>query len=296
MGDLRLRWGQLLSSHFFMHNPEIEYNLAGGLLLTVGTGDFDRLLDGVDEAGYDGVCVLPFRALMKEGGFERLENSGLQVNHVEETWNPTTFDNLWLAIGSGLGGHIRRGLRDRSEPPILQDALFPSKETGAVLFDRLLDTFKDLKFISHRVLDDFNNARWLLEINPGLGKSADEILRIGEERGVNLVFDPTHLLPNDVSVSFPGESTHEVSGAWESQFMFFRDRLEVVDVHGSVSELTYHKGGLRELVAAAKEAPAVKYLRVEMPIPLRYQVPGIPLAQLGGLKYLEDLHQAISEI
>src|SRR3989344_8807430 len=154
---------------FFMHDPEIEYNLAGGLLLTVGTGDFERLLDGVGEAGYDGVCVLPFRALIREGGIERLENSRLNVNHIEEAWNPTAFDNWWLAIGSGLEGHIRRGLGDQSEPPILQDALFPGRDTSAGVFDKLLSVFERSKFISHRVLDDFKNKRWLLEINPGLG-------------------------------------------------------------------------------------------------------------------------------
>lgn len=153
-----------------MANSELEYNLAGGLLLTVREKDFNRLQDGLVKAGYRYGCLLPFRSLVK-GGAEQLKESPLQIVHIEEAWNPTTEDNLAKAVWAGLVGYWRRYKGDKTEPPILQDAFFPGKATCHRLFTEIIKAFPEVKFISHELDVNFPSDRLLVEINPGINLS-----------------------------------------------------------------------------------------------------------------------------
>lgn len=280
-----------------MTNPEqpaLEYNLAGGLLLTITERDFRRLQEQLVQAGFGYACVLPFRAIAKEGGIEALRQSPLEVVHFEEAWNPTNQDNLGLAVAAGVLGKLKRMAEAKGEPPIPQDALFPSKKTCDRLFRELMAAFPEAKFISHEVRTQYDSGRWLLEINPGLKMQPATILEEAKERGVGLVFDPSHLLPS-ASISLPGEATRPQKSNWERQFNKFRSGLEVVDINGRVEELFRQGGSLRELAQAAKETPNIKYLRVEIPIPPTQQVPLVRQSQDKGFQFLREVGQALRE-
>jgi len=67
-----------------MAQSELEYNLAGGLLLTIREGDFGHLQEDLFNSGYRYGCLLPFRALTRKEGIETLKNSPLQIVHIEE--------------------------------------------------------------------------------------------------------------------------------------------------------------------------------------------------------------------
>lgn len=278
-----------------MTNLELEYNLAGGLLLTINEKDFRQLQEQLVEAGFGHGCVLPFRALAKNGGIEALKSSPLDIVHFEEAWNPTNQDNLGLAIAAGLIGHLKRIAGDESSPPILQDALFPGKKTCDRLFKELMKAFPGAKFISHEVRTQYDSGRWLLEINPGLKMQPSTILEEAKKRGVGLVFDPKHLLPSSSTLSAPGQATKVLRGEWERQFHFFGSRLEVVDINGDVKELFREGGVLRELAQAAKETGSIRFLRVEIPIPPNQQLPGVKQSQEKGFQFLREVGQALRE-
>lgn len=278
-------------------NSELEYNLAGGLLLTVRENDFRQLQEGLTNSGYRYGCVLPFRALAKEKGIENLRSSPLQIIHMEEAWNPTNEDNLTKAVFAGILGHYKRFRGDKSEPPILQDSLFPSKVTCERLFKELFKAFPNIKFISHKIDADFPSDKLLLEVNPGIGLSQSEILAQTEEKGIGLVFDPRHLLPTEKVISTPGQPTKTPKGEWEKQFHAFQKRIEVVDINPptkeDVQELLHGRGLLKELALAAKQVE-IRFLRVEIPIPPAQQLPGSPL-QHKGFELLRDIGQALKE-
>ena len=278
-----------------MENTELEYNLAGGLLLTITEGDFKRLQEKLVEAGFGHGCVLPFRALAKKGGVEALKDSPLDIVHFEKAWNPTSQDNLGLAVAAGILGKLKRMVGDKSEPPIVQDAIFPSKKTCDRLFEELMAAFPNAKFISHEVRTNYDSGRWLLEINPGLKVQPAQILEEAKERGVGLVFDPSHLLPSNSALSLPGQATKAPRGEWEKQFQFFRSGLEVVDIHGDPNELFGQGGELRELAQAAKETTSIRFLRVEIPIPPKQQLPGVRQSQEKGFQFLREIGQALRE-
>jgi len=149
-------------------SPALEYNLAGGLLLTISIKDFQELQRGLRGSEYSSACVLPFRALRNEEGIRSLQDSGLSIVHLEEAWNPTTKENLIEAIFSGLVGYYRRFRGLPGNNPVLQDSLFPSRATCAKLFKELLEQFPGAKFISHQLDIDFPSERLLVEINPGV--------------------------------------------------------------------------------------------------------------------------------
>lgn len=277
--------------------PLLEYNLSGGLFLTIREKDFKNLCQEVVEAGYDYGCVLPFRALETKKGIQTLENSPLAVVHIEEAWNPTDEDNLAKAVLVGLMGYAKKFLGDQSLSPVLQDSLFPSKQSCQELFKQLIEAFPQAKFISHKVDVNFPSERLLIEITPGISLSSSEILDLATEKGVGLVFDPSHLLPSGQVVSFPGKPTRRPGGEWEAQFEIFRKKVEVVDiksfVKGDVEDLLKGRGPLKELAAAAGENN-VRFLRVEIPLPPTYQFPFSPL-QKRGLEYLREIGQSLKE-
>lgn len=281
-----------------MTNSELEYNLAGGLLLTVREADFKRLQEGLDNSGYRYGCVLPFRALIRKEGIDALRSSPIQIVHIEEAWNPTNEDNLGKAIIAGLLGYYRRFKGIEGPNPIVQDAMFPAKATCERLFNELVEAFPKVKFISHALNVSFPTDRLLVEVNPGIGLSASEILDQTEEKGIGLVFDPRHLLPTESTISTPGQPTKALRGEWEGQFETFKGKVEVVDINppakGDVGELLHGRGLLKELALAAQET-GVKFLRVEIPIPPMQQIPGSPL-QSKGFEFLRDIGQALREL
>ncbi|MBN1263204.1 MAG: hypothetical protein JW991_02510 [Candidatus Pacebacteria bacterium] len=179
--------------------------------------------------------------------------------HFEEAWNPTSQDNLGRAVLAGLIGYWRRFHGDKTEPPILQDSFFPSKATCQGLFREIAEAFPEAKYISHKIQTKFPADRLLVEINPGINLSDKEILDMTEERGIGLVFDPSHLLASERMVSRPGLPTRQPKGEWERQFQVFSSRLEVVDINpgdqkGDVGDLLAGRGMLKELASAAADA------------------------------------------
>ncbi len=274
--------------------PKLEYNLAGGLLLTIREEDFKELLGGLTKAGYQSGCILPFRALM-ESGVDQIKRSPLQIVHIEEAWNPTAEDNLTKSVLAGLIGHWKRYRGDTSEPPILQDSFFPSETTCDRLFREITEAFPEVKFISHEIDVDFPDDRLLVEINQGINLSSEEILAKAKERGFGLVFDPKHLLPSRRVISQPGLPTRPLQGEWERQFKTFSDGIKVVDINPSsgneVSDLLAGKGILKEVAEAAKEIE-VSSLRVEVVISPFQQLPGSPFHE-KGFRFLEEVGQAL---
>ena len=278
--------------------PELEYNLAGGLLLTIREADLFSLDKKLFESGYKYGCVLPFRGLRKTDSIERFKTLPLKIVHLEEAWNPTDHDSLPLAVLAGLYGYWQRRQKIQQNAPILQDALFPSKQTCHRLFSELYQAFPGIKFISHEFRVDYPADRLLVEINQGIELSAKEILDKSQEQGIGLVFDPRHLLPREKMVSFPSEPTKPDLGEWEKQFNEFASRVEVVDINPpqpqDLIDLREGKGLLRELAQAAKEAGNVKFLRVEIPIPPKLQIPGLPSHQ-KGFEFLQAIGQRLME-
>lgn len=279
-----------------INTPHLEYNLAGGLLLTVRENDLQRLCEQVAQSGYSHACVLPFRALTHPGSVEQLQRSPLTIIHLEEAWNPTNQDTLGLAVAAGIIGHARRILGDTTEPPILQDAFFPARKTCDRLFKDLMEIFPETKFISHKVLTDLDSNRWLLEINPGIKMSPEQILAEAKRQGVGLVFDPRHLLPSENTVSIPTQPTKPTLGKWEGQFRIFSKDIEVVDINPpnptDVSDLLTRKGLLKELAEATRELPNVKFLRVEIPMPIASRIPFSPQQQ-NGFEFLKEIGEAL---
>jgi hypothetical protein len=275
--------------------PNLEYNLAGGLLLTINDKDFSELQSGLKESGYSSACVLPFRALTKESGMDSLKHSPLSIIHIEEAWNPTSEDHLGKAVIAGLLGYYNKFQNIPGANPIVQDAFFPSEKTCKKLFDNLLMEFPQAKFISHQIDINFPENRLLVEINPGIKLEASELLAKAEQKGIGLVFDPSHLLPTDKSISLPGQSTKN-KNEWEKQFNYFSSKIEVVDINppdknNDVKELISGKGLIKEMVEAAKGI-GVEVLRVEIPIPAFQQLPSIR-PHSKGFEFLKEIGNAI---
>ena len=180
--------------------PSLEYNLAGGLLLTLTPTDLERLCSGIKMAGYEHACVLPFRGLT-----ETLDPlRPLTVIHVEKAWNPTPHDSLPVATIAGLAGYAKRFLGDQNQPPILQDALFPGRKTCEQLFQALVTTFPGTKFISHEIDFQTPRNRLLIEINEGIKLTSQELIEISHLDDFRLVFDPPIYFPLIKSLVFRG--------------------------------------------------------------------------------------------
>ena len=276
-------------------SPGLEYNLAGALLLTIGQKDFPELLQGLKEAGYSSACLLPFRALTAESGKESLRHSPLSIVHIEKAWNPTTQDSLTKAILAGLFGYYRRFIAPSEENPILQDSLFPSKITCDKLFKSLITEFPDSKFISHQIDVDFPHDRLLVEINAGIKLSSSELLARAQQKGIGLVFDPSHLLPSSKTLSAPGEPTKSNSD-WEKQWRLYSSQVKVVDINPidkqhDVRHLLENRGLLKEVAHAAREAK-IDFLRVEIPIPPFQQIPGLR-SHTAGFNFLKEVGDAL---
>jgi len=280
-----------------MKNPEtpphLEYNLAGGLLLTCTSKDLEKLCAEVKAAGYEYACVLPFRGLAN-----KLDSlSQITVVHLEDAWNPTPYDSLPLAVLAGLIGYARRLGGNKTHPPILQDAFFPGKATCEKLLKELMTTFSETTFISHKVTTAWPPNRLLLEIHQGLNLTPAEILDLAEREGFGLVFDPSHLLPSG-KTSLPGQPVSQPRGEWETQFNVFSrsGKVEVVDINPpkkeDVSDLLKGRGLLAELAAAAKEIPSIDFLRVEVMMPISSQIPLSP-NQKQGFKFLKEIGEAL---
>lgn len=266
-----------------VNGPELELNLAGGLLATITEGDLTALISRAEKAGFPNFCALPFRGLQKEGSVEKLADSGVSVVHIEDAWNPLTrkaYDHFLPALVAGTYGTFsRRLLRTSSNIPLIEDALFPSQETSSRIVEELMTAFPEAKFISHQAsLGRVPKNRFLLEIHPGLEITREEIADWSQELGVGLVFDPSHLLQGTATVSRPGQPT-QPGNFWEREFNYFAQtgKLEVVDIQPSSKQAGSYRQiqerALRELARAAKEINSVRYLRVETRLPLGEQLP-----------------------
>lgn len=280
-----------------LKSPSLEYNLAGGLLLTINEQDFLELQEGLKESGYQSACVLPFRALMKGSGIQTLKQSPLSVVHIEEAWNPTNKDNLGKAVVAGLLGYYNRFRNVPGANPILQDSFFPSISTCDKLFKDLMAEFPHAKFISHKIEVNFPSDRFLVEINAGIKLEPSELLASAEQKGIGLVFDPSHLLPTDKTVSLPNRPTKS-KNEWEKQFNYFSSRVEVVDINPpdkktDVGELVSGRGVLKEVAQAAKEV-GIEILRVEIPIPPLQQIP-LLRPHSKGFEFLKEIGNALKE-
>jgi len=265
--------------------PELELNLAGGLLATITQKDLKAFIKRAQEAGFPNFCALPFRGLEK-GGIRELAERGVSIVHVEDAWNPLSgkpYDRLIPALVAGTYGTFsRKILGKKSEIPLIEDSLFPSEETCSRIFGELMEAFPRAKFISHEAsLGKTPKSRFLLEIHPGLKMEKGEIADWAQEAGVGLVFDPSHLLQRVVTVSAPNQPTR-LRNDWEGEFNFFANtgKIEVVDIQPSSKNSGSHRqierrGRLQELAAAAKEVASIKYLRVETRLPIKDQLPVI---------------------
>lgn len=289
-------------------SPKLEYNLAGGLALTIRERDFRQLCEGLADSGYRYACALPFRSLtenplgfpfLKGKGLENLRNCPIQIVHLEEAWNPTNEENIAKAVIAGLL-HRKKLFGGIGEfpPPQVWDGLFSSKVTCDGLFEQLYTKIEGVKVISHTFEVDFPSDRLLVEINPGIELSQSEILDISIQRNIGLVFDPSHLLASDKIISVAGEPTKPYKGEWERQFIAFSDQVRVVDINppslADEDDLFEGKGSLKELAQAAKEAGKVEFLRVEIPIPIKWQIPGLPSHQ-EAFDFLQAIGQRLIE-
>lgn len=99
--------------------PKLEYNLAGGLLLTIREKDLLDLTQELVSSGYSYGCILPFRGLTNKLTIQNFKNSELSVVHFEEAWNPTNHNFFPRAVLAGLMGYYRRFRGDINQPPIL---------------------------------------------------------------------------------------------------------------------------------------------------------------------------------
>jgi len=279
-------------------SPKLEYNLAGGLLLTIRENDLKVLTEKLVTSGYRYGCVLPFRGLVKEGAIENLQNSPLSIVHFEEAWNPTKWDSRGLAVMAGLYGQVLKFAKLRKQEPILQDVPFPGKATCERLFDELLKAFPKAKFISHIIDVQYPSDRLLVEVNPGINKPAEQILAEAKEKGIGLVFDPSHLLVSDRTISVAGEPVKPNKGEWERQFKIFASQIEVVDINPpqptDVGDLLKGGGLLKEVAQAAREAGKVEFIRVEVPIPPELQLSGLSNHQ-KGFDFLQAIGQRLME-
>jgi len=265
--------------------PELELNLAGGLLATITQKDLKAFIERAQEAGFPNFCALPFRGL-KKGGIGELVERGVSIVHIEDAWNPLSgklYDRLIPALVAGTYGTFsRKILRKRSEIPLIEDSFFPSEETCSQVFGELMEAFPKAKFISHKAsLGRVPKSRFLLEIHPGLEMKKEEIVDWAQEMGVSLVFDPSHLLQKAATISTPNQPTR-LKNDWEGEFNFFANtgQIEVIDIQPSSkaggSYRQIEKGArLQELAAAAKETASIKYLRVETRLPIKDQLPVI---------------------
>lgn len=287
--------------------PNLEYNLAGGLPLTVRATDFERLCRGVAEAGYTHAALLPFRALTKPGAIADLRKQPLTIVHLERAWNPTAWDKPILAGLTGLLGWAERETDKRVKKwfpqldlvkhPTAQDAAFPSLATCDDLFRQIYQAFPGVKYVAHDLELGFSSDRLLVEINNGIRLSPEELLAHSEEEGFGLVFDPSHLLAAKRTVSLPGQPTKAASNEWERQFNCFSSQIEVVDINPPeprekhTRDLLGGSGLLAELAAAVKEIPQIEFLRVEIEMPLTDQL----LHPQKGFEFLAAIGRALKE-
>lgn len=280
--------------------PELEYNLAGGLMLTINPRGLKELCERIRRAGFSKACIFPFRALAKEGGIGVLKDSGLTVVHIEKPWNPTDKEGLLRALLVGFLGHYKRLRGDKSQPPIIQDALFPDRKTADDLFFLLMTKFPQAKFIAYQPEVELASDRLLLAVWEGLEMSLLEIANFVNEKNIAVVFDPGNLLVGE--------------GSWEKQMGILDSQtsggIEVVDVpwsKGDIEDLLQNKGFLPELVRAAKNLKNLRYLRLEVPVsPLQLsalpssvsagltQFPGSPFKR-AGFEFLRDIASALQE-
>lgn len=288
--------------------PDLEFNIGGALIKTCRARDLEDLVWRVGQSGIFNLSLLPLRGLTDFKAFkESLDESSINVVHLEEAWNPTKQRNLGLALFSSfIIGPIARKLDSRSEHPVKWDGLFPDKVTSREMFQEIKQTFPEMKIVSHSIKDALANDKLVEVSRPMLTKSREVFLDFAQENGIALVFDPAHLecLGPGKTISYPAQPTINDPGSWEDHWRAFSATglVEVVDFRPPIrlskvllgkddyGGLIFGKGKLSELAAAAKEISSVKFFRIGAVLP--------PLELLGSegeIKTLSLIAKALKE-
>ena len=285
------------------HCPRLEYNLASGLILTTTEEGLTILANAARDVGFPIFSGMPFRGYRKK-------HENLPIIHLEAAWNPTNQDNILMAALAGMAGHIKRVVGAKNQPPILQDALFPSKERSNFLLYQLLETY-DAKLISHKILPHrlikTPKESWLLEINPAVEKNPEELIDWSKETGVRLVFDPSHLGHwfGSKTISVPNNPIQPYDETISIFYKLAEERvIEIVDLNSQKRSLLdseqnkqlLETGVLKELIEASTEYESIEYLRLELPITARGQlITLISGDKLGPTVSLMEMAAAIEQ-
>jgi len=285
------------------HRPKLEYNLAGGLILTTTEEGLTILANAARGVGFPVFSGMPFRG-------HRKNHENLPIVHLEAAWNPTNQDNFLMAALAGMAGHIKRAVGAKNQSPILQDALFPGRERSNFLLHHLLKTH-NAKLISHKILPhrliETPKESWLLQINSAVEKNPEELIAWTKETGVKLVFDPSHLGHwfGSKTISAPNNPIQPYD---ETIPIFYKlaeeGIIEVVDLNSQKRSLfnseqnkqLLETGVLKELIEASTEYESIEYLRLELPIAAREQlITLISGDKLGPAVSLMEMAAAIEQ-
>lgn len=304
--------------------PGLELSMAAGLHRTLTKEGIRGLIKDAVKAGFRYGCASTFRGYEDIFGHNRdfsvlARNEGFQVVHIMNAWNPTGEDNIFKAIAAGLEGQRKRAKGDTSQPPIVQDALFPSEDKcKSMIWDGksgLLNFFPNAKLVTYDVNVSFPSERVLIDINPGIKMSPEEFCGLAQRKCWKIVFDPQHLLPEpEVSLSVPKEPTKKVQDTWSRQFELYSRAglIEVVDINPNPeeeNELLEGRGRWIDVASAArinnrgvfegKEGLKIKYLRVEAPFHPHWTQEGLkdklPHTYSAGLTYLPPFRKEAIE-
>jgi len=268
--------------------PKLEISMATGLHRTLTKEGIRGFIKDSVEAGFRYGCASTFRGYEDIFGHNRdfsvlARNEGFQVVHIMNAWNPTGEDNILKAIVAGLEGQRKRAKGDTGQPPIVQDALFPSADKcKSMIWDEksgLLNFFPNAKLVTYDVNVSFPSERVLIDINPGIKMSPEEFCGLAQQKCWKIVFDPQHLLVEpEVTLSLPNKPTEKAKDTWSRQFNLYSKAglIEVVDINPNPEEendLLEGRGRWIDVASAVRsnnggifegrEGLKIKYLRVE---------------------------------
>ena len=165
-------------------------------LVVLKDGVWD-VLSVVEDMGYTGASWLPLRNY--HVGHERFRES-LPITHIESAWNPTDAKTV---MGQLFEVAYMAALRNLTAPQLRDVVAFPDSLTCENELNTALDTLKKAFYIGHTYkgayyYSDRRETSGIVEINPGMGMSLEELLETIESTDISkklvkgVDFDTTH--------------------------------------------------------------------------------------------------------
>ena len=256
--------------------PKIIYNTAGALCCTLREKDVATLGEILNSAGFDGVSVLPNRAINQR----TINYLPHQTLLVEDSWNSPKSSNFFAAAAEGFVGQIRYSiLKNQGGAPLLHDGIFfLNQKDSQSMVKNTMRQFPQAKYVSvHPGFVDNIEAefprRTLLHpqsLLPHQPVSIPELLEAAQKHDTKFLYDPTHLVeaPNGSGINW------QAARAEISQFRGFVAGIDLPYSYDVRQNLSCPHSEISRFVRCALNQPGgLEFIRIEGILPLSQQLP-----------------------